>query len=506
MLPSTPPSIDELRLYVDSNKKSYYLLAIPSLLLLVIGMCLFIFLKPGFIIFLPWLLLFVLYLSMSYYIGINGKNFSFETHSIFVEWFKYEAPDVDVFIPCCGENINVIRNTIHHATQISWPNEKLHVYVLDDGKDENVKIAASLYGATYLTRKNLELRKAGNLRAAFGRTSSPFILILDCDFAARRDILLHTIPYLLADSKTAIVQTPQYFCTKSSEGWLQKGAAYVQELFYRLVQQSRQYMGKGAAICVGSCAVYRRQALKPFGGTYPINFSEDVHTGYQLIDHGWKIKYLPINLAKGLCPASIRQFFTQQLRWCRGSLSLCCNPMFWFSPVHVQTKLAYISGFLYYLATGIGVFLIPLPSILMVWFAPEWVFWHNMLYYLPSFLFGTIFLAKWTRAPFGLYALQARMVSYYAHFFGILETLTNKEFVWIPTGVKQHARDNYDRFINVFWIWSGLSYFLIVSGAVCHMKEITNVHFWPHIAFSSFYFFCQLRILLTAHEEARNKV
>ncbi len=44
-----------------------------------------------------------------------------------------------------------------------------------------------------------------------------------------------------------------------------------------------------AAVCVGSCAVYRRVAVEPFGGVAPIEHSEDMYTGYKMTEIGYKV-------------------------------------------------------------------------------------------------------------------------------------------------------------------------------------------------------------------------
>ena len=111
------------------------------------------------------------------------------------------------------------------------------------------------------------MKKAGNLRYAFGQTSGEFILILDADFAPRADLPAELLPYLFADPSLGIVQSPQFFHTDGPMSWMQRGAGAVQELFYRLVQVSRDR--HEGAICVGSCAIYRRTALAVNGGTYP---------------------------------------------------------------------------------------------------------------------------------------------------------------------------------------------------------------------------------------------
>lgn len=122
------------------------------------------------------------------------------------------------------------------------------------------------------------------------------------------------MPIHLGRPDTAIVQTPQFFRTSSDQSWVEQGAGSVQELFYRVVQINRNRFG--AAICVGSNAVYRREALREVGGTAEIGFSEDVHTGFYAVTRGWKVRYLPLCLACGICPDTPRAFFSQQMRWC----------------------------------------------------------------------------------------------------------------------------------------------------------------------------------------------
>lgn len=42
----------------------------------------------------------------------------------------------------------------------------------------------------------------------------------------------------------------------------------------------------GAALCCGSCAVYRRAAVEPFGGVAAISHSEDMFTGFEMTRRG----------------------------------------------------------------------------------------------------------------------------------------------------------------------------------------------------------------------------
>src|SRR5690606_8949551 len=127
------------------------------------------------------------------------------------------------------------------------------------------------------------------------------------------------------------------------------------------------------------------------------------HTGFNVTSAGFRVKYIPLNLAKGLCPDEVKSFFTQQYRWCMGSFSLMTNPDFWASKLSFMQKANYCSGMLYYLATAVGVFVTPFPTMAMVWLLPEYVVWYSLLFTMPSFIFSSLFLAFWSNHPFGLY-------------------------------------------------------------------------------------------------------
>ena len=222
-----------------------------------------------------------IYLLISYFVGVVGRDWDYATHKDLVQQFPItddSAPTVDVYLPCCSEPLEILENTYKHILALDWPAHKLKVHVLDDGAQPAVRALAESYGFAYIVRDDRpRLRKAGNLRWAFSRTEGDFFAIFDADFCPRPDFLKEIVVEHLADDKTAIVQSPQFFRVTDEQTWVEQGAGATQELFYRVVQVNRNKWG--ASICVGSNAVYRRAALEEVGGTAEIGFSEDVHTG-----------------------------------------------------------------------------------------------------------------------------------------------------------------------------------------------------------------------------------
>lgn len=479
----TPPTEKEKYLYIDAPKLGLYIGGILSMLTLTTGMFLFSFQSVYFLPYILFPLIVLFYLSISYFIGIFGGVFKKE------ELLKFNEQDltrtIDVYLPSCGEEREIIKNTLIHAKKLEWKN--INFYVLDDSKDpEHNKWLEDLSKSlefNYISRENKgELKKAGNIRNAFKQTHGEFFLILDADFTPRHDMLLEMIPYM-RDEKVAIVQTPQFFEIKEDDTSIQKGAAYVQELFYRLIQVNRQKWN--GSICVGTCALYRRSALAHRGGTAPIEFSEDVHTGFGAICDGYKLKYIPLNLSKGVCPDQSVAYIVQQYRWATGSFSLFLKKDFWKAPIGVMTKMTYLSGMLYYITTGVGVFITPLPGIIMLLFFPERIVYFNLLFTLPSFIYGTVSLAIWSRAKWGLYALEARQLSYWSHILAIYDRLRNKTIGWVATGTKEvgsSSKQIYRRFYVMFVSWAIISISANVILTSYHIYSGMNwINFIPNI-------------------------
>lgn len=492
----TPPSNEQKYSYLKQSKLLFYGWGSFSFACLLSGMVLFS--KNHQALYGLYALIMALYLGVSYWIGIFGKPFSILKHEIIkshgrVMLDQYARISVDVYLPSCGEPIEVLKNTYHWVRQLDWPEGMLHVYVLDDSGRQEVRALAERFEFDYISRPNKgELKKAGNIRHAFPQTSGDFILILDADFVPRSDMIKEIVGYF-RDDKVAIVQTPQYFEVKEGQTWVEKGAAYVQELFYRMVQVNRDTWG--ASICVGTCAMYRRRALEPHGGTYPIAYSEDLHTGWQALVDGFKVKYIPLNLSMGSCPDTMSAYWIQQTRWCMGSTSLLTSKKFWQNPMPIMQRLCYLSGMMYYVATALSVFLTPLPALAVVWFFPENVLWYNYLFSLPSFLFGVLIVAFWGTHRFGAYVLSSRQVSYYAHLFALWEKVKGNIIPWVPTGDAGQVKGSvlYLKYKAVMFWWVTLVTALGFAGAFYRMESLFDFNFYPMLFFVGLHYWVSMR-------------
>jgi cellulose synthase (UDP-forming) len=453
-----PPDNYEKYSYADRNIALIVQASLASFGALLISQSRFVSQRPELLALAPLILFTIAYYVISLCVNFGTRGFDLTAHRGLVEsWRPAQYPSLDVFLPVCGEPLAVLRNTwLHVADLIAEYPGLATAYVLDDGASDEAAALAYDLGFTYVVRPDRGfMKKAGNLRHGFSISSGEFILILDADFAPRADLPLELLPYLAADPSLGIAQSPQYFHVKGSQSWVERGAGAVQELFYRLVQVSRDR--HDGAICVGSCAIYRRAALRTNGGTTLIEHSEDVHTGFDLRRAGWGLRYIPLPLATGLCPSDPDSFLTQQYRWCAGSMSLLGSRKFWMTKMRWRTRSCYLSGFCYYVHTAAFTFATPLIPLYMMIVMPDMVRLMNYVFIVPSLAYNFVVFPSWHRCRFGPTAFMAKLLYGWAHFFAIWDILRGRQMGWQTTGGAKRKSGTRR-------IWAGIA---IWNGATC---------------------------------------
>ena len=491
-----PPSDEQKFSYIARHVWLLNLFTVSSFAAVAYSTILFSELDPALWPFIGLLGLAAAGFALSIQADVFSRDFDGEAHRRRVAaWWRAarRCPSVDVFLPICGEDRSVLLNTWRHVLALDYPN--LTVYCLDDAGDESMRSVAEELGFRYLRRDNPGwFKKAGNLQFAYENSCGEFILILDADFAPRPDFLRETLPYFDAEPDLGIVQTPQFFATSRRQNWLERGAGAVQELFYRVVQVSRA--DRDAAICVGTCAVYRRAALDSNGGTTLIEHSEDIHTGFDLRRRGWRLRYVPVNLAAGLCPDNLSAFFRQQYRWCLGSLGLCTSQKFWSTNLPVRTRMCYLAGFAYYILTALAVVTAPLIPLTLSAFFPGRIGLVNYLVLLPALVWLYVVLPRWHRSRFRWETLSVKVTYGWAHAFAILDLIRGKPMAWTVTGGRGRVRRLlWFRAVAVLW---GTGTGVLLVGA-CLWQIIRNGHsglqFAPMLALALLYLAINLRLV-----------
>jgi cellulose synthase (UDP-forming) len=451
----SPPTDKEKYSYTDRNTALIVRASLASFGALLISQSRFIGQRPELLVFAPLVLFTILYYLISLCVNFGTKGFDIAAHRRLTEsWRPADYPTLDVFLPVCGEDLAVLRNTWLNVVELvnAYPGTAT-AYVLDDAASVEAGNLARDLGLTYVIRPDRGfMKKAGNLRHGFSISQGEFILILDADFAPRADLPLELLPYLIQDPTLGIVQSPQYFHVRDSQGWVERGAGAVQELFYRLVQVSRDR--HNGAICVGSCAIYRRKALESNGGTTLIEHSEDVHTGFDLRCAGWGLRYVPMPLATGLCPSDPDSFLTQQYRWCAGSMSLLGSRKFREAKMHWRTRFCYVSGFCYYVHTAAFTIATPIIPLYMLIVMPDMIRIMNYVFIIPSIIYNFVVFPSWHRCRFGPTAFLAKLLYGWSHIFAIWDILRRHQMGWQTTGGSKRKSGLRRIWLSIA-IWNG---------------------------------------------------
>lgn len=429
-----PPNDSEMFYYMQRTFRF-----VPFLLGLCYAPMLYSLLKfiqqsPALWLFYPYLFLLIITSFINIWTSNRKHKITIQGHKKLVsEYAPLSFPSVDVFLPTCGEDLEILRNTYLNVSRLKWSGQ-LKIYVLDDATRPEVRDLAESFNLEYLVRSNPgQMKKAGNLRSAFSKTSGDLILVLDADFCVRSDALLNLVPYF-DDPKVGIVQSPQFFDVDRKQNWLQRNAGATQDLFYRWIQPSRDVLS--SAICVGTNAIYRREALEISGGFFNIEHSEDVHTGVQLAKHGFSLRYVPVILAKGLCPEKLPNFISQQYRWAAGSLSLLSSSQFNADNADrtLNQKFSYFSGFLYYITTAINVWIGPLPAVIMMLCFPSQVKPENYLPMIGILVSQLVLFPLVTNFRHNLTVLRVQTVYSVAHQQALVDIFRNRLSGWVATG------------------------------------------------------------------------
>lgn len=312
--------------------------------------------------------------------------------------FKNYCPSVDIFICTLNETVDLLATTIAACKNIDYPNKK--VYVLDDGRREEIKELTSLLGCNYITRDNNKGFKAGNINNALMQTNSEIIVIFDADHVAASSFLRETV-YNFVDDNVALVQTPQHFCNpdafqKNME--LPNFLANEQDMFYRVIEPSLSEFD--SVFCGGTNILLKRKHLAEVGNFPETTITEDSLLGLIFHSKGLKTIYYNRPISIGLSASSFDEYIKQRCRWAKGNVQIIANFANWkyYAKLQPMQLFFYLTSILYFF-TPIARIIYLLAPVLFLFFDISplvilfyQVFAFQVCYFSLKFLF--IFTSK----------------------------------------------------------------------------------------------------------------
>jgi hypothetical protein len=233
------------------------------------------------------------------------------------------------------EPLQVVRRTLEAARAMHYDGT-LHLWLLDEGDDPSVKRVCAELGVRHFTRKHVEdwnqpsgpykaRSKHGNYNAwlaAHGREYD-VLASVDPDHVPMPNFLERFLGYF-RDPDVAYVVGPQNYA--NCDNFVTMGAESQQFPFHSVIQRAANLYD--CAMLVGTNNALRISALKAIGGLRD-SVTEDMATGLRFHTQRnprsgkrWKSVYTPDVLAHGEGPNTWTDYFSQQMRWSRGTFEV----------------------------------------------------------------------------------------------------------------------------------------------------------------------------------------
>ena len=256
-------------------------------------------------------------------------------------------PHVLVQCPVRNEGALAVR-VATCAANFDWPQDKLHVQVLDDGDAEThedlkrVILASVPAGIDVQVMKRADRTgfKAGNLSFGLAHSEAPFVAVFDADFEPAADFLRQTVPALVADQGLCFVQARWGHANRETN-WLTRTQGCLLDSHFAVEQEARFRAGLPMSFN-GTAGVWRRAAIDHAGGWTGDTLTEDLDLSVRCALKGWRGAFVSDVVAPGELPETAAAWRAQQARWTKGHAQCAKKllPLVWASRLPLTTKAA----------------------------------------------------------------------------------------------------------------------------------------------------------------------
>lgn len=343
---------------------------------------------------------------------------------------------VDMLTTACpGEPHAMVIRTLEAMQAVRYPHTN---YLCDEGDDPVLRAACERLGIVHVTRKVKKNAKAGNINNALQQATGELCVVLDPDHVPTPDFLDHVTPYF-EDDQVGYVQVVQAYGNQQ-ESLVALGAAEQTYHFYGPLMMGMN--GYNSVQAIGANCTFRRSALDSIGG-HAAGLTEDMHTAMLLHAKGWKSAYVPKIVSRGLVPASLAAFYSQQLKWSRGAFDLLfrvfprvCRQFSWAQRLHYFfLPLYFFSGVIALLDLGLP--LIALGTSQFPWLVSLAELGLHALPLLSMALLIRFYAQRWLREPHerGLHLAGGflRMGTWWVYTLGFVYAVLGIKVPYIPT-------------------------------------------------------------------------
>ncbi len=392
------------------------------------------------------------------------------------------------------EPFEIVEKTLRGMLKVKHSGT-LDIWLLDEGNDPSIKKACEAMGVHHFSRKgkkkwNTESgrfkakTKHGNHNAwlaAHGKNYD-YVLSVDPDHVPLPNFAKRLLGYF-RDPNVAFVVGPQVYGNYDNP--VTKGAESQAYIFQAAIQRAGNTYH--SAMFVGTNHAYRVKTWDAIGG-FQDSITEDMYTS--LVVHStrnketgefWRSVYTPDVVAVGEGPSSWTDFFSQQLRWSRGSNEvLLMKYLKLFFKLPLRSKLHYSMIISYYptvaISWALGIFVSMLYLVLGeagVQIAGEiWLALYVDIFVVQIMLYG--WLRKYNVSPHeeagsvGFAGMVFSMLSAPIYTTSLISTVLRRKvgFVVTPKG-DSTSPDNWATF-KKHLMWAGIVVMFFIYSIISH--------------------------------------
>jgi hypothetical protein len=152
------------------------------------------------------------------------------------------------------------------------------------------------------------------------------------------------VPHFLANSKVAVVQSPQAH-REFEHHFFRRMANWEFDGFFRIGMHHRNE--RNAIIQHGTMTLVRRTALESTGSWSEWCICEDAELGLRLMHAGLETRYVDHVFGRGLTPADFKAFKSQRFRWAFGAMQILKGRWSWLvtpGPLSGGQRFHFLTG------------------------------------------------------------------------------------------------------------------------------------------------------------------
>ncbi len=250
------------------------------------------------------------------------ENYQLQKEDLIQDEKFYETlPTVDVLVAARDEE-NVIERLVSRLLSIEYPEEKLSLWIIDDGSQDRTPVLLQKLRSNY-SKVNVLSRpflsgggKSGALNAVLNRTDGEWLFILDADAQLQGNILLRAIALALNGGWSGVqLRKSVVNCD------LNQLAAYqaMEMAMDAVIQRGRLACG-GVSELRGNGQLINRKVLESCGGFNEKTITDDLDLSFRFLLTRSPIVIMWDPPIQEEAVESMSALFRQRKRWAEGGL------------------------------------------------------------------------------------------------------------------------------------------------------------------------------------------